>query len=112
MPAFRTAVLEDLLDALPGTVMDEYTLIEEVLISTSRWEERRMLIFEWDGDGPYGVEFVRGLTEMQEHRLFEDVEYYGTDGESYVDVDEVERVPVTTYTWRKIPPGSDRKLDS
>ena len=65
-------------------------------IDTSRWSSIHLLVVK-DADGKFwAATYEKGLTEYQDHVPFED--------EDEVTFYEVEKVPVTTYEYRKVAP--------
>jgi hypothetical protein len=63
---------------------------------TSRWESIHLLVVK-DRDGRlWAATYRQGLTEYQDSRAF------GDDDDREVQFYEVEKVPVTTYEYRRI----------
>jgi hypothetical protein len=71
---------------------------------TSRWESIHLLVVK-DRDGKFwAVSYRQGLTEHQDSRPFGDAD------DVVVTFYEVEKVPVTTYEYRKI--GAEAKAEA
>ncbi|MFF3312505.1 hypothetical protein [Streptomyces sp. NPDC002952] len=82
---------------LPGAWADDAPeVLHREQIDTRRWASVNELVFRAPDDGKtYRVYYDEGLTEMQD-----DTDPW--DYEAVVDAEEVERVEVTTFEWRKV----------
>lgn len=91
---FTAATAEALQYTAAGTAADGWTMIDDQLISTGRWAERRWLIVS-NGAGTYGVRYEDGLTEEQEAtRPWENV-----PGDTAMELVPLVGVPVTTTKY-------------
>lgn len=86
---------EDLTELAYGGWHEDLEIISDEHIDNNRWSENRLMIFRYKKDGrTYGVEYSRGLTELQCEAPFE----YSPDE---VECDEFIQEPYTTIRWVK-----------
>jgi hypothetical protein len=92
-------ILQELVYAKPGVAndwADGWILAADEERSTGRWEEYRRIIVTKDGIDYWAADYSKGLTEMQEHRWFEDSLFYGETDVPMKPVNRVDETMVVT----------------
>ena len=86
---------EELTELAYGGGYDHLEFIETVEGDDSRWSRSYTLIFKFDGK-LWEAGYQRGLTEYQDNGI----EWYNENGD-LITCYEVEKIPVTTYEYRR-----------